>query len=222
MIKVRKRTQAERSGSTRTALLEAAIDSLCKHGYSATTTLAVCEASQVSRGSLLHQFPTRADLMVHVVEAVFAEELDRYAERLRDITDARERVLALPKIVWEILSRPSGVATLEVLQGSRSDPVLAGKLAPVQARIEEHALAFIGAQAGTRARDGLALMRLVVWSARGLSIAKVLAPEGDRVGDSIGLLRKLLEAGFETGLLALDPDDRDAAPARAGRARRSA
>ena len=59
------------------------------------------------------------------------------------------------------------------------------------------------------------MMRLVVWSARGLSIAKVLAPDPDRVGDSMRLLRKLMEAGLATGLLSLErPTETEERPAR--------
>lgn len=210
-----RRTQAERSAGTRAALLQAAIKALYEHGYSASTTMLVAEMAGVSRGAMLHQFRTKADLMTFVVEAVYAEELERYAERLSDVTDPTERMLAYPEIVWEVLSRPSGVAVLEILQGSRSDPVLAEQLAPIQARIEANALELLGSEMGSRARAALSMMRLVVWSARGLSIAKVLAPDPDRVGDSMRLLRKLMEAGLATGLLSLEqPVEKNERPAR--------
>ena len=46
-------------------------------------------------------------------------------------------------------------------------------------------------------------MRLMVWSARGLSIAKVLAPDKDHVADAMGLLRRLIENAIATGVLTL-------------------
>jgi len=198
-----RRTQAERSAGTRRALLDAAISALHEHGYGATTTLLVAERAGVSRGAMLHQFRTKADLMTYVVEAVFEEEIARYEERLDGIADPHQRLLAYPELGWDVLSRPSGVAVLEILQGSRSDPELAAKLGPVQDRIEHDALARAGVAFSADERSAVAMMRLIVWAVRGLSIAQVLAPEPGGVRDSIKLLRKLIEAGFQTGLLSL-------------------
>ena len=68
-----RRTQAERSAATRKVLLDAAVNCLFENGYGATTTLMVAEAAGVSRGAMLHQFPSKADLMAFVVEADFEE-----------------------------------------------------------------------------------------------------------------------------------------------------
>ncbi|WEK44054.1 MAG: TetR/AcrR family transcriptional regulator [Candidatus Sphingomonas colombiensis] len=200
-----RRTQAERSAGTRSALLAAAIRTLHEHGYGATTTMLVAEQAGVSRGAMLHQFRTKADLMTFVVEEVYAEELERYAERFRVMSGPREIVLAYPEVVWEVLSRPSGVAVLEILQGSRSDRVLAEKLAPIQARIENDALAYVRNTTGVSSTS-LAFMRLIVWSVRGLSIASVLTPEPGQIQESVRLLRGLIKAGIKTGMLPVGDD----------------
>lgn len=207
--KPRRRTQAERSAGTREALLTAAIEALHELGYAATSTMLVAERAGVSRGAMLHQFRTKADLMTFVVEAVFEEELQRYREYLKGIADPRQRMLAYPELAWEVLSRPSGVAVLEILQGSRSDPQLCEKLAPVQTRIEEQALAFTHLAAPGDVRGAMAVMRLVVWAIRGLSIAQVLAPAPGSVRDSVKLLRRLMEAGLQTGVLSVGDDKTD-------------
>lgn len=204
--KPQRRTQAERSAGTREVLLAAAIEALHEHGYAATSTILVAEKAGVSRGAMLHQFRTKADLMTFVVEAVFAEEVQRYTEYLDGIDDPKERLLAYPEMGWEVLSRPSGVAVLEILQGSRSDPQLGEMLAPVQARIEQEALAFTRFASGGDARGAMALMRLVVWAIRGLSIAQVLAPAPGSVRDSVKLLKRLMAAGLETGILSAESD----------------
>lgn len=201
-----RRTQAERSAGTREALLAATIDVLHEHGYAATSTMLVAERAGVSRGAMLHQFRTKADLMTYVVEAVFEEELQRYDEYLKDIKNAEQRMLAYPEMAWEVLSRPSGVAVLEILQGSRSDPQLCAQLAPVQSRIEEQALEYTHLSAPGETRGAMAVMRLVVWAIRGLSIAQVLAPTPGGVRDSVKLLRRLLEAGMKTGMLSVSVD----------------
>jgi AcrR family transcriptional regulator len=192
----RRRTQAERSANTRALLLDAAIRCLHTKGYAATTTLLVAEETGLSRGAMLHQFPTKVDLMTFVVQSVFEEELGVYDAKLLAIPDPKDRLNAFPEIVWEVLSRPSGVAVLEILQGSRSDPDLAERLAPIQAKIEQDALERVGQWTGDSA-GSKAAMRLVVWAARGLSIAQVLAPDPAEIPKSIALLSRMFRAYSE-------------------------
>jgi AcrR family transcriptional regulator len=189
-----RRSQAERSGQTRERVLAAAIDCLHRRGYAATTTLAVAESAGLSRGAMLHQFPTREELLLYVVRAVYEQELLIYAQRMAAIADPRERLRALPRIVWEVLSRPAGVAVLEVLQGSRSDPALAGQVRALQTRIEADSFvktARLGADLGIA--EFPALVRLIVWAARGLSIAQTLSDDPDSLEDSVTLLRDLVD-----------------------------
>ena len=197
-----RRTQADRSAGTRRALLEAAISSLHQYGYSATTTISVAEIAGVSRGAMLHQFRTKSDLMTFVVESVYEDELAVYKGMVKGIDDPRDRLLRYPGMVWEVLGRPSGLAVLEILQGSRSDRELAEKLRPVQARIEADAFHHLepGLGAGTISE----LLRLIVWTVRGLSIENVLATDEGQVARTIEVLRSLIEAGIKTGYI--DPD----------------
>jgi AcrR family transcriptional regulator len=64
----------------RARLIDAAIDCLNRLGYSATTLATIAEAAGVSRGGMLHQFPTKVDLMLAVV--AFASGHDERAEAL--------------------------------------------------------------------------------------------------------------------------------------------
>lgn len=198
-----RRTQAERSDETRAHVLEATIRCLHERGYAATTTLLVAQEAGVSRGAMLHQFPTKVDLMLFVVRAVYDREAAEYVDRIGHIRDPREKLLALPEVAWDVLSRPSGVAVLEVLQGSRSDPELAERLLPLQGAIETESFTW------AKRYDEIfgapvtkPLLRLMVWSIRGLSIAKTLDRNAD-VERAVQLLRDMvaatLDGGFERG-----------------------
>ena len=61
-----------RTAATRAKLLKATIDCLYELGYHQTSTVVVTERAKVSRGAMLHHFPTKADLMMaaseHIVE----------------------------------------------------------------------------------------------------------------------------------------------------------
>jgi AcrR family transcriptional regulator len=194
-----RRTQAQRSDGTRARLLEAAIQCLHQKGYAATTTSLVAQRAEVSRGAMLHQFPTRVDLMLYVVRAVYDREVEEYVARLGHIRDLREKLLALPEVAWEVLSRPSAVAVLEVLQGSRSDPELAERLLPMQSMIETESFAWAKAYDAIHdAPLSTPLLRLMVWTVRGLSVARTLDPDAD-LDRAITLMRDMVA-------VALDPE----------------
>src|SRR4051812_46618887 len=68
-----RRTQEERTATMRARLLQATVDCLIDHGYAGTTTTAVVARAGVSRGAILHHFPTKADLVAAGVEYVLEQ-----------------------------------------------------------------------------------------------------------------------------------------------------
>jgi AcrR family transcriptional regulator len=193
---------AVRSAATRRSVLDAAIKCLFEHGYGGTSTVTVAEEAGVSRGAMMHQFPSKADLMTFVVEAVFEEDLALYHEMLADKPAPRERVAAYPLAAWTVMSRPAGVAVLEIFQGSRSDKELTTKLAATYARIDETARSVL--QQELHRSPSTPLMHLVAGAVRGLSITQVIAPGGEDGIAAIRLLQQLIQAGIETGVLVKD------------------
>lgn len=196
----RRRTQAERSTATRATLLKAAVSCLYRHGYGATTTINVANQARVSRGAMLHQFPSKADLMVFVVAEAFAQDLRLYRRLLRGIETRRERLVAYPEAVWKVLSRPAGVAVIEILQGSRSDRDLKERLSPILARIEATAAAEISREFPAGASQPL--RQLIVGAARGLAMMNIVDPDDEGVRGAIPLLQALVRAGVETGVFS--------------------
>ena len=63
-----RRTHAERSATTRTALLDATIECLAELGYSGTTTAEVVRRAGLSRGAQVHHFPTKALLIAAALD----------------------------------------------------------------------------------------------------------------------------------------------------------
>ena len=212
-----RRTQTERSAATREILLKATTKCLFERGYGATTTIMVAEMAGVSRGAMLHQFPSKADLMTFVVEEVYAQEVALYQTLLGHISDPRERLVAYPEAVWKVLSRPQGVAVLEIFQGSRSDKVLAAKLAPVQAKIDAQAKEEL--QGEFPRGVYVPLLQLIVGAARGLSVPHVVAHLGKDPSDAIKLLQQLLQLAIEARLFSRLVNENPSAPPPARRSR---
>ena len=63
-VRPRRRTQAERSSTTRKAICEATLDALVEVGYERISTTLIARKARVSRGALTHHFPTRNELFL--------------------------------------------------------------------------------------------------------------------------------------------------------------
>ena len=80
-----RRTQEERSASTRAAILRAARDLFSERGYAATGLDEVVAAAGVTRGALYHHFRSKSDVFRVVVDQIDEELL---AEVLREAGSA--------------------------------------------------------------------------------------------------------------------------------------
>lgn len=193
-----RRTQAERSAETQRKLIDAAIAVLHRVGYGATTTGLIAEEAGVSRGAMLHQYPTKVDLMLAVVADVYQRETSEYRRRGAAIASPRERFYQYPDLMWDLLTRPSAMAVLEIMMGSRSDPELASRLAPLQRQIETASRAtveqFLKEGGFPDLPEVNAMRRLFVAAVRGLSIDLMLLNDRAELEQAIALLKRLLRA----------------------------
>src|SRR2546425_10499181 len=85
--RARRRTQEERRDETRGAVLDAPVECLASRGYSQTTTIRIARSAGVSRGALLHYYPSKQRLLAAAVEHVFQ----------RRIAEFRSAFAALPE-----------------------------------------------------------------------------------------------------------------------------
>lgn len=193
-----RRAQAERSAETRRRVIAAAIERLHRLGYAATTVSEVALAAGVSRGAMTHQFPAKTDLMVAVVRAVFRQDADDYEATLAG-ADPVAWMRRVPQTLWSVVSQPSGVAVMEIMLASRSDPELAARLREMQGRIDREAFAWMQDRrraAGLADRpDAEAIHRAFVAAARGLALEALFMDNREAAEASIAVLAEAL-AGF--------------------------
>jgi AcrR family transcriptional regulator len=146
-----KRTQAERTEATTSALVDAARELFAQDGYAATSLDAVAAKARVTKGAVYHHFHGKQQLF----EAVFAREVERlcaampavYASK-RDPWDAFEaccrafleeclepglqRILlldALAAVGWEGVRRMEA-PMMELMETAIAAAVHAGRIAP--------------------------------------------------------------------------------------------
>ena len=203
-----RRPQAERSADTRAKLIEAAIVCLHRTGYSATTVSTVATEAGVSRGAMTHQFPAKTDLMLAIVQHVFDQDKAFYADTIATM-DPTKFLLGLPDMMWGVISRPAGIAVIEIMLASRADPVLAERLRELQSDIDERSHKWSGDRvraAGIEPHpDGAAIHELFVAAVRGLAIEATFMNNHDGVQRALRLLGEMMR-GFYPGLNSVPSD----------------
>ena len=78
----RRRTQQERRETTQTTLLEATVRCLGRDGYAATSISSIIEEAGVSRGALLHHYPTKNELVAAATLHFYRQRLERFKAQL--------------------------------------------------------------------------------------------------------------------------------------------
>ncbi|MDX8152282.1 helix-turn-helix domain-containing protein [Patulibacter brassicae] len=76
-MEVNRRTQADRSATTKRALVDAARPLFAEHGFGGVGTEAIVRAAGVTRGAMYHQFADKTELFAAVFEAVEVDVMAR-------------------------------------------------------------------------------------------------------------------------------------------------
>ncbi|BDU02032.1 TetR/AcrR family transcriptional regulator [Nocardia sputorum] len=118
----------ERKRATRVRILDAAADLLAEHGYRELSTLSVQRAAGVSRGALLHHFPTLGALIGELVGHLVARNEAAVREAAAGLDHGADPVLRALTALYESMARPAAQAEFELWAAARTDPALAEAL----------------------------------------------------------------------------------------------
>jgi len=154
------RTQQQRREETRRSLLDAAVQSLIEVGFARTTTLEVQRRADVSRGALLHHFPSKAELLVAAVDHLAemrAREMKAFASQLPPERGERgDREAAAPgepapgddprtgavlDLLWQCFSGTFFKVSMELRTAARTDPDLRRVLTAAERSLRDRIVA---------------------------------------------------------------------------------
>ena len=121
-----RRTQADRSATTKGALADAAIEVLIEQGWAAVTAIEVCNRVGVSRGAFHHHYDNLPELLADALRRLYAEMTDRNRA-------APTTVVGLVTGTWEAIGNPRFKAVLEAWLAMANDPSLRATIGPVVA-----------------------------------------------------------------------------------------
>jgi AcrR family transcriptional regulator len=184
----------ERSAATRLKLVEATVQCLYELGYHQTSTVIVTKRAKVSRGAMLHHFPSKADLMMATADYIRNHRREAHRLHLERYKTAREKFLQLIDVLWEEFQTPSGVARIELMLGSRNDPEIGARFAELNAELERRHKDLIWDMAQRlnikNRRKVDAFVQLYAASIRGLAIDALWPQSMPDIKAAIGLLKE--------------------------------
>jgi AcrR family transcriptional regulator len=122
--------QQTKSENTRACILEATLDCFYELGYGGTTTEKVAKRAGVSRGAMLHHFPSRVDLVKAAVRYLYEKRLSMFEETELKINEGAEhsRIDEGIDAYWQQLHSPLFTVFHELQVAARTDPDLHGVL----------------------------------------------------------------------------------------------
>ncbi len=166
--------QAERRRITRGKLLDATIDSLIEIGYSRTTTVEVGERTGLSRGTQLHHFPSKADLLVAAIEHLADERSKEFETEFKArVERGGDPVDTMVDMLWVMFSDRIYWALIELMVAARTDPELLEKLEGFERSLGGRVYAAFKELTGRQGREAKASLEMTLYFMRGLAMERI-------------------------------------------------
>lgn len=139
-----KRTQEARSAEMKDRLLKAALEGLAEDGYAATSTQEVVKRAGVSRGALVHHFPTKVDLFAEAAAYLISNRIRRTKAMAAELDGQDDQLEKHLRLKWENY-RQDFPANIEFMIAARTDRALRERF---DERLEDYLPEEAGAGAG--------------------------------------------------------------------------
>ncbi|QEC46419.1 TetR/AcrR family transcriptional regulator [Baekduia soli] len=194
-----RRNQAERSATTRAALLDATLECLVCDGYANTTTARVAERAGLSRGAHLHHFQTRAALLAAAADHLTRRRGEHMLASADALPTGPERVAEGLDLLWRSYNTPLYQASLDLWTHARTDDDLRDHLIPIERRLDRQTMELsrrLFPHAARRA-DFEVLVNLALATIRGLVVLDTLHTGSARAEKQWGACRAQLVSLFE-------------------------
>lgn len=130
-----RRTQEERSATTRARLLDATVACLDELGYARTTTPEIARRAGLSRGAQLHHFPSKQELVTSAVQHLFERRHQEFLDAFARLPAGADRYAAAIDLLWSMMRGPTFTASIELAIAARTDPELGARFAELTAEL---------------------------------------------------------------------------------------
>jgi len=121
-----RRTQADRSATTKAALAESAIELLIEQGWAAVTAIAVCNRAGVTRGAFHHHYDSVPSLLADALQRLYTQTVSKPRRAPTDLTELIDNT-------WAAIGNRRFKAVIEAWLAMANDPSLRAEIGPVVA-----------------------------------------------------------------------------------------
>jgi AcrR family transcriptional regulator len=123
----------QRSGDTRRALVEAAVDVLRHQGFAAATARTIATRAGCNQGLVFYHFGSVVNLLLAALDEVSDQRRQRYEEALAGVDRPSELVELAARVFSEDLDTGDAALLVEMVAGATSTPGLGTE---IKARME--------------------------------------------------------------------------------------
>ncbi len=200
--KPQRRSQEDRSRTTRDKLLAATIEVLLRVGYNGLTMKEVATSSRVSNGALMHHFANKAELVVEATAMVYEEAIQR-GQHTAQTAGATEKLIEghIADCISVYFDWPF-IAALECIVVARTDPYLMAHIQPVMERYRvtcDDIWLAVFRKAGVPTKRARMLMNLNLNMVRGMGLNRMWRHDDAHyqayLKDWIAIANQQLQAG---------------------------
>lgn len=170
----------EQREATRAGIVDAAVESLVEVGVAATTTVAVQRRAGVSRGALLHHFPTREELFGAAIGLLVARNEQAVRRELAAKAAEDDPLLRSLRVLRAVMRGPSFAAEMELWAVARTNPHLRDALRRAEGAARRDLYRVVDEVMGPGLTASAAypmVAELTVQLLRGMAISDVLSRE---------------------------------------------
>ncbi len=197
--------QAQKSAMTRDKILEAAVNCFITLGYTNVTTAKVASAAGVSRGAMLHHFPSKTELIQAATEYLHGKLLDDFTSRVKSIpTNLKGKKYRRAGLdaYWEHLSSDLFMAYHELCIAGRTDPELRAILESTTVEFDRHtreSTMALFSEWTDRGDRFLLAMDVTKFLMEGMAVGQMVSNREERVNRLMNYLGDRLEEIFQEG-----------------------
>lgn len=128
--KSERKSQAERSAQMQERILTATLDCIYDYGFQNVSTNVVVRHAKISRGALLHHFPTKESLIAASVGMLLVDEIALVREKADAYHNHELTIDDFVDFLWDRFSGRLFMITIDFLSSARTDPALREAIVP--------------------------------------------------------------------------------------------
>ncbi len=194
VVKLERRTNAERTAMTKEKVIKAAISCIYDVGYEGTSIKLVADSAGVSKGAAQHHFPSKTDLMLEVADYCLKLHVKIRADIFLKYPRGEERISHTAEASWKIINHPSYTALIEIMMATRNSEDLKKRIKPILNLIakerERGELAFYRDFDVEPNEEVEILIRTHVTAMRGIAVGLMMNPDRKTFREELDMMQK--------------------------------